>query len=269
MTIATRNRFIRIAACAALALAVTAIVCIVLILVRKHLPATMLGVRPLSFMHYSPYASLASIGLFPIVSLAGLLYILFAFEKTQTIEITFFAACLFSLSIEAFRLFIPLYQTWLSSGFLAITISRAILVARIFLLLSLLCSGIFTTGQTSQEVGPSIFLLAFFSFALSKAIPFNEGHFSSNFLIQPSYTDMVTLFMLLIGVLCVLVYLIPGKLKTIPEYRQAAGGLAMFLAGYAILSICDSWVFFAAGSILFVAGTCVYLDRLHRYYLWQ
>jgi hypothetical protein len=80
---------------------------------------------------------------------------------------------------------------------------------------------------------------------------------------------MVALFMLLVGALCILAYLIPGNLKSIPEYRRAAGGLALFLAGWAILMLCDSWAFLAIGGTLLAAGTSVYLDSLHRYYLWQ
>jgi len=275
MTIATRNRFIRLAAGIALTLSATAVVLIIMILVQKRLPAGMPGMRQLPFVDgffltpYSARASIAAIGIFPIFSLAGLLYILFAFEKTQTIEITFFAACLFSVSAETFRLFIPYYQLWQNAEFLSVTISRAVLISRIFMLIALLSSGIFTTGQTVQQVGPSIFLLAFFSFSLSKAVPFNSGNLASNFFIAPGYGKMVMIIIIMMGVLAVLSYLIPGKLRAIPEYRQAAGGMALFLAGYLLLATCDSWAFFAAGSVLSLAGGGLYLDRLHRYYLWQ
>ncbi len=275
MTIATRNKFIRAAAFIALALAITAVVCVILILVKKRLPTEMIGARApiafegLPFARWSARASIASIALYPFFALAGLLYILFAFEKTQTVEITFFAACLFAISFEALRLFIPFYQTWVHGDFLAVAISRAVLVSRIFVLLGLLASGIFTTGQTAQQLGPSVFLLAFFSFGLGSAIPLNSSHMSANFLVIPGYSAMISLFMLLLGFLAVLSYLIPGKMRGIPEYRHAAFGLILFLAGYAILSQCDSWAFFGAGTILIAAGSWLYLERLHRYYLWQ
>jgi len=275
MTIATRNKFIRIGALIALALAITAVVCVIMVLAKKRLPAEMIGVRAtavlgdLPFAHWSAHASIAAIAIYPFFALVGLLYILFAFEKTQTVEITFFAACLFAISFEALRLFIPLYQTWIHGDFLAIAISRAVLVSRIFVLLALLASGIFTTGQTAQQLGPSVFLLAFFSFGLGSAIPINSSRMSGNFLVVPGYAGMISLFMLLLGFLAVLSYLIPGKLRGIPEYRHAAGGLILFLAGYALLSLCDSWVFFGSGAALFIAGSCIYLERIHRYYLWQ
>jgi len=275
MTIATRNKFIRAAALIALSFAITAVVCVILILVKKRLPAEMIGTRAtfalkgIPFAQWSSRASIAAIAIYPFFALAGLLYILFAFEKTQTVEITFFAACLFAISFETLRLFIPLYQTWIHGDFLAVAVSRAVLVSRIFVLLGLLASGIFTTGQTAQQLGPSVFLLAFFSFGLGSAIPLNSSRMSANFLVIPGYSGMLSLFMLLLGFLAVLSYLIPGKMRVIPEYKHAAFGLILFLAGYALLSLCDSWAFFGAGAALFIAGSWLYLERLHRYYLWQ
>jgi hypothetical protein len=275
MTIASRNRLIRLATLMAFSLAITCIVGFLLILVRKDLPDSMPGNRPfpvpesLPFTKYSALASLVSIGLFPIFSLIALVYILFAFEKTQTVEITFFAVCAFAISLEGIRIVIPFYQLWLHPGFLSVTISRAILFSRIFTFLALLSSGIFATGHTPQQIGSSIFLLAFVSFSLSNAIPVNSGSMTSNFVVASGYTQTLNVFMGIIGFLAFLSYYIPGKTRGIPEYRQVSGGIILFLAGYMLLTVCDSWLFLVEGSVLLIFGAGVYLDRLHRYYLWQ
>lgn len=275
MTIASRNRFIRLATALALTLTIACIVGLILVAIRKSLPETTPGIRPFPFPDdfrigkYSPVASIVSIGLFPLFALIGLGYVLFAFEKTQTVEITFFAACLFALSLEGFRILIPLYQLGTNSSFMAVTISRLTLFSRIFTILALLASGIFATGHTGQQLGSSLFLLAFFSFFLANAIPVNSSNMTSNFLISPGYAEMIYAFLAIIGTLAVLSYYIPGATKGNPEYRQAAGGIVLYLVGYTLLTMCDSWLFLSVGGALSMCGAGIYLDRMHRYYLWQ
>jgi len=275
MTIASRNRFIRLAAFISLALLITSITSIVLVLVHNGLPAAPQGTRPLAILYklgITPFSSLASmiaIGIYPLYSLIFLLYILFAFEKTQTVEIIFFAAFTFSVSLEAFRIFIPLYQLWNNSGFYSVMLSRITYCSRILTVLFLLSSSIFTTRKSAQQLGPVIFLLAFLAFSLANAIPANSGTISSNFLVTPGYSSMLMLFFFILELLCTISYLIMGKSLGVKEYFQAALGLILLLAGYSLLTLCDSWVFLASGVLLLFLGTRVYLDRMHHYYLWQ
>ena len=132
MTIAARNRFIRFATIISLALALAVIASVILILIHRSLPTEAPGFRPLGALEgfrltpYSPTATVLAIGIFPFFSLAGLLYILFAFEKTQTVEITFFAACVFAVSFESLRLLIPLYEVWSLATFFSFSLSTAI-----------------------------------------------------------------------------------------------------------------------------------------------
>lgn len=275
MTIAARNRFIRFATIISLILVIGVLASTILILVHRSLPTVTPGFRPLAALEnsrltpYSPLAAILAIALFPFFSLAGLMYILFAFEKTQTVEITFFAACVFAVSFESLRLLIPLYGLWTNANFFSVTISRLVFFSRIFTLLALLSSAVFASGKTLQQLGPSIFLLAFFSFSLSTAIPVNSGNMSSIFLVASGYRETIRFFLFLLGFLSALSYLILGKTRNIPEYSRSAGGLVLLLAGYAMLGTCDTWVFLAAGAILFFGGAWFYLNPIHRYYLWQ
>jgi len=275
MTIAARNRFIRFATIISLALALAVIASVILILIHRSLPTEAPGFRPLGALEgfrltpYSPTATVLAIGIFPFFSLAGLLYILFAFEKTQTVEITFFAACVFAVSFESLRLLIPLYEVWSLATFFSVTISRLVFFSRIFTLLALLSSAVFASGKTLQQLGPSIFLLAFFSFSLSTAIPVNSGSMSSIFLVASGYRETIRFFLFLLGTLSALSYLILGKTRNIPEYSRSAGGIVLLLAGYAMLGSCDTWIFLVAGTFLFFGGAWFYLNPIHRYYLWQ
>jgi hypothetical protein len=275
MTIATRNHFIRAATIVSFVLAAISVIGTIFILAHHGLPATEPGRRPIDALsgffltRWNPVATVAAIGIFPILSLAGLLYVLFAFEKTQTVEITFFAAAIFVLSLESLRIFVPLYGLWVHANFFSAAISRAVIFCRIFVLLALLASAIFTTGETIQQVGPSLFLLAFFSLSLANVMPINSGGMTSTFMIPTGFRGSLVSLLSLLGVLTLVSYLVLGKTRGIPEYGDSAGGIFLFLVGYALLALCDSWLFFAAGALLISVGSWVYLDRIHRYYLWQ
>jgi len=275
MTIATRNRFIRLATLFSFAMAIAALASIVLMLLHHGLPESLPGKRPfaaletLSLTHWSPLATVAAIGVLPVFSLGCLLYILFAFEKTQTVEITFFAACACVISLEALRIFVPLYGLWTYANFFTVAISRAALFARIFILLALLASVILTTGESIQQIGPNVFLLAFFSLSLANVIPVNSGAMASTFVTPIGFRGMVSALLVILALLGIISYLVQGKTRGIQEYGPAAMGLASFLTGYALLILCDSWLFFFAGTALLFLGAWRYLDSIHRYYLWQ
>ncbi len=275
MTIAARNRFIRMGALVSLSLVVAASASIAYMTMKGTLPSAQPGPRGLAFLDglfltpFSPVAVALSAGVFPLFSLLCLGYVLFAFEKTQTIEITFFAAAAFSVSLEALRILVPLAGSFPISVASPVAVSRAILFCRVFASLALLASVIFTTGQTAQQLGASVFLIGFVSFSLVSAVPFNSTRLFSNYLVRPGFSVTLTAFLTVIGLLAVVSYLIQGKTRASPDYTAAGVALLSFLSGYAILSYCDSWAFLGAGGFLLFAGGWKYLDRIHRYYLWQ
>ena len=275
MTIATRNRLIRIAIISSTLISTIAITCVVVLVTKKTMPDILFGSRPVpvldkfAFFPYSPIASLLSLSFFPLYSVFFLSFLLFGFEKTQTVEITFFAASVFMVSLESLRLFIPLYELQLFSGFLSMSISRISLFSRIFFILSLLSSGIFSTGQTAQKLGSALFLLAFVSFSLANAIPINSGNNSSNFLLSPGYPRTLALLFVILCILIAISYIILGNNRSSKDYSFISIASIILLLGYSLIIVCDSWIFFIVGEFLFFYGTWMYLDRMHRYYLWQ
>ena len=268
MTIATRNHFIVLATIITALLCLIAIGAAVFIFVFHAIPAGIGSNRTLSFLNdffLTSYSLPASI----IALMFLLLYIIVAFEKTQTMEITFFAVCMFALAFESMRMIIPLCSLWTSFSVSSAVISRIVIFSRFLFLFALLASGIVTASEKNQQIGVIIFLLAFFSFCISNIIPMNSGSVTSCFIIEPGYGDTIHLFFVIFGIMSIISYLIPGIRREIPEYKEAAGGLCLLLAGYSVLTMCDSWLFLIGGVILFCCGVWIYLDRLHQYYLWQ
>jgi len=275
MTIAARNRFLRAGLILAIVMLALSCVAAVVVLTGGTLPAASPGTRPvpaldrLPFAPYSPVASLLSIAIFPLFSVVTLAFILFAFEKTQTIELTFFAATAFAIALESFRILIPLLELWANSNGYSVSVSRIALFGRLFAMLAALAGIIFVTGENAQQTGAAVFILAFFAFTLAKAIPVNSADMSSNFFVRNGYTAAIEVFLGALGFFSVLGYLMQGLTRGVPEYVKAAAGLAAFIAGYAILLGCDSWVAFAGGILALFLGTRLFVMSLHSLYLWQ
>lgn len=275
MTIAVRNRFIRGALILAILLLVGSCVAAALAFAGQALPRVPTGLRPLPLLDRVPFAGFSSsaavlaIAVFPLFSVVSLAYVLFAFEKTQTIELTFFAACSFALALEAFRLYIPLGGLWANANALSVDISRIALFSRLLAMLSLLAGIIFVTADNSQQTGTGIFILSFFAFTLAKAIPVNSVELGANFIVRNGYTSAIEFFLTMLAAMSVAGFLIQGLTRSVPEYVRAAFGLALFLAGYALLLACDAWLTLGAGTALFFGGSRLFLKSLHSLYLWQ
>lgn len=273
MTLASRNNVIRIATFMVLALTLLSLTVMVLLHLRGLENLNVMKNRPpgphFSLTPYAPAAVLAGIVVFPLVSLVTLGYILFAFEKTQTTEITFFAAGIFAIALESFRIIIPLNEVWANTTLIVTAISRIALFCRLFTVLCLLSSIIFTTGQTSQQIGAAIFLTAFFSLSLVNAVPFNAINSDTTYYIMPGYSRMIHLVLALLGVLAASSYRIQGSSRGIPEYSRAATGVLFILTGYGLLTVADSWIVTLCGAASLSAGSWRYLKQIHRYYLWQ
>lgn len=275
MTIAARNRFLRTWLILASIMMALACVGAVLIISGGSLPNGAPGRRPMPLLDkfsLTPYSALAStlaIVVFPVFSVITLGFILFAFEKTQTIELTFFAATAFAIALESFRILIPLWELWIGTTGYSVGISRVALFGRLFAMLTLLAGIIFVTGDNAQQTGPAVFILAFFAFTLARAIPVNSTDLSSNFFVRNGYATAIETFLWALGALSVVGYLMQGLTRGTPEYVRSAGGLAGFALGYVTLLACDSWFMLALGLLFLMTGTRLFLKSLHSLYLWQ
>lgn len=275
MTIATRNRFISGALVLSGCIVAATIVCLVIILAHGINPENWMTYRPLfgisalNAFRYSPYATVAATTIMPISGLALLILILVYFEKTHTTEITFFAVFAFALTLESSRLLLPLYQHLIDSAFVAAVVTRIVFFSRFLTLMVLLAGAIFANGLLVQQIGPGLFLLAFFSLSLARAIPISAGIVESTFVAATGYTTAITVVQLVLGILSILSYLVLGYTRSIKEYHRAAFGMLLILAGYYFITRTDNWLMLLISLVLFCSGCWRYLISIHQHYLWQ
>jgi len=275
MTIATRNRCISGALVLSGFIVVAALISLVIIVTNGIDPEIWMTYRPpfstttLSAFRYSPYATVVAITVLPISGLVLLILILIYFEKTHTTEITFFAVFAFALTLESTRLLFPLYQELADKSFVATVVTRIVFFSRFLALMVLLAGAIFANGFLVQQIGPGLFLLAFFSFSLARAIPISTAMIQSTFIASTGYSTAITVVQQLLGILSILSYLVLGYTRSIKEYNHAALGILLILAGYYFMTQTDNWLILSISLALFCSGCWRYLISIHQQYLWQ
>lgn len=273
MTLAVRNRLVLFATIVAAIISFATIFIAILVLIKTPSSFSvgdrvLLGLCQLHLFAYSFYASIISVVFLPIFSFVCLIVIYLSFEKTQSIEITFFAAALFAISFEGLRILIPFYELWEPTLFYASTITRIVLASRIFLCIAVFSSGMFTTGATSGQLGSALFLEAFISIALAKIVPLNTHSLSSNFLITLGYSHILFAVFLSMVILTIIIFYILAKTRGILEYQGVAKGLFFFFTGYFFLTNSDAWLILVTSILIFIIGTRKIIKKIHAYHLW-
>ncbi|MBO8449990.1 MAG: hypothetical protein IAA96_02685 [Spirochaetes bacterium] len=274
MTIAARNRLIKTGILLSCLLSLFAAAAFVMLCItpgagQPENPVRLFSFPDLPVFAYSFYASLSAVLLLAAGSTAAFFRVFFLFEKTPSLEITFFSAGILSVSLESIRLLVPLHNLWDGQDFLVMLLSRGLFFARTFFLLTVLSGAVFSFSKKLQQCGVVLFFLAVLSFLAVRSFPFNNSGPTTLFFMPPGYFSAVQGAYILLGCTAVLSFLIQAKTAHAPEYFRTATGCAFMLSGWEILCFCDNWAFFAGGAVLRFTGTSLYLRSLHKHYLWQ
>lgn len=215
------------------------------------------------------YASVAGILALTLFSTLTCFRLFFLFEKTPSVEITFFSAGIVSVSLESVRLFVPMYHLTEGKLFLVDVLSRTVFFSRIFFILTILAGAIFSFEKKLQQTGTVLFMLAFIAFLAAQSLPVNYSEPTSLFFMPPGYLKLLVFICLFLGVTTILSFVFQYILKNDKAYLGTAAGTFLMSAGWTLLGLCDNWIFFAAGTVLQIVGTEKYLRSLHASYLWQ
>lgn len=207
-------------------------------------------------------AAICAVLALTIICALTLWRVYFLFEKTPSIEITFFSVGLIAVSAECIRILAPFFYVWESQPEMMVLISRAVLFIRVFFVLSALSAAIFSIEKTLQRAGSLIFFITALSFFIAERIPVNYSLASSAFFLIPGYFSILLAIAALLILIAFFSFLIQAK-------PQTSVGFIFLSAGWAMLAACDNWVLFAAGTVFFATGAAVYVHSLHKHYLWQ
>ncbi len=274
MTIIARNRLIKSGiAVSAIFSALTVAAFILLCLdTEQDISENLIRFIDLSdntLFSFNFYAASAAVLALTLAGTLTLLRVYFFFEKTPSIEITFFSAGLIAVSAECVRLLVPFFSLWETQPFMLVLISRTVLFIRVFFILTVLAGAVFANGKTMQKSGVLLFFIAIAAFFTATGIPVNYSELGSTFLLLPGYSGMLSLISVLLLLIACFSFFLQAKAFSIPEYYKTAAGCFCLSLGWISLCLCDCWALFASGTVLFLAGVCFYTQSLHKHYLWQ
>ena len=274
MTITARNRIIKGGAAVSVTLSLLAITLFILLCTggqRDSLENLSRFVELPDTAMLAPnfYAAVTAVLVLVLAGTIALLRVYFLFEKTPSIEITFFSAALIALPPECARLFVPFFGFWDAQPFMLTVISRSVLFVRTFFVLAILAGSVFSIEKAMQKPGTFLFFMLTAAFFTATGVPVNYSEFGSAFFQLPGYSKILFLILALLLLLASFSFFIQAKAASISEYFKTGLGCLYLTAGWCILGNCDCWAFLAAGALLFFAGTSLYIRSLHKIYLWQ
>ncbi len=189
------------------------------------------------------------------------------FEKSQSSEIIFFTAFLVGCFCEAARLSFPLMDLWDSQQSVALLATRLVLAGRTVCSISILFAAAYSKAEHRQYVERNILIIFVLGLIFGLTYPINtsvvlpEGRYEWGLrhLLNAAQHGTMTL-----GFISLLFESIDRR----KNYRLAFG---MFLISAGYMTLCAAYSIFALalGSSALIAGTAMYLKKLHDIYLWN
>ena len=217
----------------------------------------------------SHYLAATGIGLCSLFAALCLGFILYSFRKTVSAEIYFYSFWVLSVGLEALRLVVFDLAAGGGSVYWQIAATKVLLFARYAGYLSLFASGLYAAGFRNEKLGTVAAVILAISLGLATAMPVNTGSFAPTLELRAGYVEINAGLVLVVAVVTVANYLYAARASGEASYRLVALGAAIFLAGHRLLT--TQWNPFAllAGFVFLVAGSWLFVSRLHSYYLWQ
>jgi hypothetical protein len=229
-----------------------------------------LGSFRLGSLHLSShYLAAGGIGLCSLYSTLVLAYILYSFRKTVSAEIYFFSFWVLSVGLEVVRLVVFDLAAGGGSAYWQIAATKALFFARYAGYLSLFASGLYAAGFRSEKLGTVAALIIAVSLGLATAMPINTGSFEATFELRAGYIELNSIIVFSVAIVTIVDYLYAAHSIGEGSYRFIALGAAVFLIGHHLLITQWNPLAMIAGFVLLVAGSWLYVSRLHSYYLWQ
>jgi len=211
----------------------------------------------------------AGIGLCSLFAALCLGYILYSFRKTVSTEIFFYSFWALSVGLEVSRLLVFDIAASGGSVYWQIMVTKLLLFSRYVGYLSLLASGLYAAGFRSEKLGSMAIGIVAISLGLAIAMPINTGAYATTLELRSGYRELSWVLAGLVGLVTFANFLYAAQSTGEASYRLVALGEAIFFTGHCLLI--SQWNPFMVilGFAGLVAGSWLFVSRLHTYYLWQ
>ena len=214
-------------------------------------------------------AVITSIFILALYSTVSSFSAFWGFEKTQTLELSYFPVFLISCILECTRLGLSVFYTWQTSSSYLLVLGRIIIVARILAPLSLLFASLFNQAGHRQDTSRNILILFLASISTGLFYPLNSNFTFSTCTVVWGYRTFFIVIRALIVILTLSTFVISGIVHSTKQSFYLASGCAVMLTGYFMLISADCWLFTILGTAFLIPGTVWYLTSLHKLYTWN
>lgn len=199
--------------------------------------------------------------------LATLLFILRAFEKTQSTEIFFFEMFLYACLCDSLRLLILLFHITDTYSTALLLIGNITLFARLMVPLSLVSTIILNQETHRQNMERNSLLIFIAGIFLASFIPLNTSIIKPNYLVAFSYERTIKITTIIIHCANVLTLFMQNFNKDSKQYTTL--GYIMITLGNFMMFNSTNYAYLVLGYLFLTGGSAVFLRSLHKYFLWN
>lgn len=221
------------------------------------------------FLPFNSIALFLSIFSLAVYAIVCSIVIVFNFEKTNSVEIVLFAGFLICCCLEGFRLIPPAFGIWRPLDGPVFLCTRMVLAGRLFAPVTFVCAAIMKDESLTQDIGVKFLLAALGSTVVAFLVPIDSTKFTSTMLCFWGFANTLFIIRFLIFLSAIVSFIIETKKNGEEGLYKLPLWFTLLFTGYAILSACDTLVFFFLGLFLLAFGTFKYLMAIHQNYLWR
>ena len=132
--------------------------------------------------------------------------------------------------------------------------------------MALMGNTVLSTDDFRQSTDRNSIILIIISMFFAEIIPLNTAVILPNFCISYGYVKAIRIFSLIICLVSTISLFCTNRKN---EYKQIMTiGFLILCIGYTLIFYCFNIVTLAAGIIFLGSGTFLYLNEVHKHYLW-
>ena len=232
-----------------------------------HLPEVYIKNSSDNFLlKYSPLFTFIGIFILLIYICITTIIIYHSFEKTQAPDIVFFLMFLLACLCDTSRVFVPIFQISGTFSLFLLKIGNIHLFARLLAPLALMGNTVMSTEDFRQNTDRNSIILIIISMFFAEIIPLNTAVILPNFCISYGYVKAIKGFSLLV---CLVSTISLFNTNRKNEYKQIMTvGFILLCIGYSLIFDSYNLLSLTSGTILLGSGTYLYLNEVHKHYLW-
>ena len=145
---------------------------------------------------------------------------------------------------------------------------RFLLFARFFGVFSLFTAGLRAAGLDVQKVRNIIFIIIIASLLVTMGVPIDVLNWDASFNMVDSRSPLFRMIELVVFFTTMTSFLIAAKIRGSKEYKYAAIGVMLSLAGRSLLITADNWAAPVLGISMLSFGMWFLCSKLHKIHLW-